>query len=196
MTYSENKELSTKTKFFILDCIDLKGSLKFKNDHYDLYRKEDHLNLKKSANKENTSSRRNSIGGQLDLIRRSRFNSRADELKISNATYSQDLINELVNNLGADIQFYQCFKLEDKETAVIVVYNKLLIDLFIKRKYEEMKEKFNLMIKEVSCEKFIAVGQLLDTMFSMNSDNAKYMREYIMYFYDENVIDCEDIKHG
>lgn len=110
--------------------------------------------------------------------------------------YSQDLIVDLVNNLGADIQFYQCFKLEDDDSKIIFNYNKQFIQFYVSKSFSQLKEKFKYMITELTCEKFIAVGHLLDTMFSMNTENAKYVREYLMYFFDEGIIDNEDVKHG
>jgi hypothetical protein len=64
-------------------------------------------------------SRKSSINpSNVEYIRRSRFNSRADELKISKEE-NPGLIDELVTSLGADIEFYQCFRLTEDEFVII-----------------------------------------------------------------------------
>ena len=135
------------------------------------------------------------MGNNIDYVRRSRFNSRAEELKLNNN--SQEIMNELIENLGADIQFYQCFKLESEESELIINYNKKILETFANKKdLGKIKEIFNKMIKEAQCEKFIAVGHILDSMFSMDKENAKLIREYLIFLIIEEVLDSEDIKHG
>lgn len=201
---SQKIDIDTKTKFFILDCLDLKKiSWGIRGDHFT--QKSSQLNDLLSNNN-TTSIRRTSIDGgsrkgslnptQVDYLRRSRFNSRADELKCSKAD-NQDLMNELVTNLGADIQFYQCFKLTEDEFAII---NKA-VNIYIKEwiqgsKFKNEIEEFYKLIDEVPCEKFIAVGHILEIMFSKNTEDSKAIREILLFFYDNKVLDGEDIKHG
>ena len=52
------------------------------------------------------------------------------------------------------------------------------------------------MMEEVQCEKFIAIGHLLEIMFSLNNDNAVNIMNCIIYFFNNQFIDEEDIKHG
>jgi len=205
-------EIDTKTKFFILDCLDLrKISWGIKGGHYghheQLKNSEEKLgvstivsSLKRPSGLEiMNSSRKGSINPtQVDFLRRSRFNSRADELKSSRSKDNQDLMNDLVSNLGADIQFYQCFKLTEEEFKIIEDANKFFI-----KEWNTNKNNFHLqgseflhLIDEVPCEKFIAVGHILEIMFSKNTEDAKAIREYLLYLYDEKIVDGEDLKHG
>ena len=134
--------------------------------------------------------------GSIELLRRSRFNSRADDLKtIMSNTETQDLMNELVSILGADLQFYQCFKLVEEEFNIIKYKTEVFIEEWNKNNNIQEKEFF-LMIEEVPCEKFISVGHTLEFMFSMNTKDANSIVEILLHFFDKQVIDKEDIKHG
>lgn len=154
----------------------------------------------------NTSVRRTSTDGgsrkgslnptQVDYLRRSRFNSRADELKCSKLD-NQDLMNELVTNLGADIQFYQCFKLTEEEFSLVnKAVNMYIIEWTKGKEFKSQIDGFRQLIDEVPCEKFIAVGHILEIMFSKNTEDAKAIREFLLFFFDNKVLDGEDIKHG
>lgn len=79
-------------------------------------------NINGSSNNKNISytkkngRRKSSINPKdVEYIRRSRFNSIADELKTSKIEDSSLLLNELIESLGADIEFYQCFRLTEEE---------------------------------------------------------------------------------
>jgi hypothetical protein len=133
---------------------------------------------------------------QVDYLRRSRFNSRADELKCSKLN-NQDLMNELVTNLGADIQFYQCFKLTEEEFSLVSKAVRTYIKEWIQKgDFRNVINDFYRLIDEVPCEKFIAVGHILEIMFSKNTEDANAIREILLFFYDNKVLDGEDIKHG
>ena len=91
-------------------------------------------------------------------------------------------MDELVNYLDADIEFYQCFRLTEEEFDIIKNgsnkfikifnnYNNLNINNNIIN-YDNVKNIFDEMMEEVQCEKFIAIGHLLEIMFSLNNDNA------------------------
>lgn len=95
-----------------------------KNECWGIY-DEDQLTKKDYlAPKNNSKSRKNSeIPGRkssinpsnVEYIRRSRFNSIADELKTAKIENPTLIMDELVNSLGADIEFYQCFRLTEEE---------------------------------------------------------------------------------
>ena len=152
----------------------------------------------------NNSSRKSSINPQhVEFLKRSRFNSRADEFKM-NKTSNPDQMNELVTILGGDIQFYQCFKLNEDEIGLIKEFNSILTSEWIKLislkisldEFRQNEELFLRLVEDVPCEKFIAVGHILEIMFSKNSQEAQYIRQYLLYFFDSKVVDAEDIKHG
>lgn len=110
--------VSSKTRFLILDVLDIK-KIGWGIKPEDQLRKKgefiSEIRSRKNSELPNLGSRKSSINPtNVEYIRRSRFNSRADELK-SIQDASPNLINELVSNLGADIEFYQCFRLTEEE---------------------------------------------------------------------------------
>ncbi len=121
--FSNNpKEVSSKVKFLILDILELnKNGWGIKQE--DQLKKKDEFaaDVLKTSRKNSefipgvTSSRKSSINpSNVEYIKRSRFNSRADELKV-NKENDPNLVDELVSHLGADIEFYQCFRLTEEE---------------------------------------------------------------------------------
>ena len=52
------------------------------------------------------------------------------------------------------------------------------------------------MMEELQCEKFIAMGHLIEIMFSQNEMNAKKIINIVLYLFKHNLICDEDIKHG
>ncbi len=52
------------------------------------------------------------------------------------------------------------------------------------------------MMDDVQCEKFIALGHLLENMFSLNVKNSNITMTAFINLYKNNLIDQEDIKHG
>lgn len=115
---NNNKLIGTKTKFLILDIIDLKNECWGIYDE-DQLTKKDYLAPKISSKSRKNSEipgRKSSINpSNVEYIRRSRFNSIADELKTSKIENPTLIMDELVNSLGADIDFYQCFRLTEEE---------------------------------------------------------------------------------
>ncbi len=106
-------------------------------------------------------------------------------------------MNELVTNLGADIQFYQCFKLTEEEFSLVSKAVRTYIKEWIQKgDFRNVINDFYRLIDEVPCEKFIAVGHILEIMFSKNTEDANAIREILLFFYDNKVLDGEDIKHG
>jgi len=61
---------------------------------------------------------------------------------------------------------------------------------------DEINTIFNKMMDDVQCEKFIAIGHLLENMFSLNVKNSNITMSVLTYLYKSNLIDQEDIKHG
>ena len=216
-TYNNNQiKLNIKIKFLINDILDLKNKI-YTNDY--LKKEENELSYSNTnysslsefplalrKNSEVRSRRKSSINPKdVEYIHRSRFNSKADELK-SQKDENNNLMDELVNYLDADIEFYQCFRLTEEEFDIIKNgsnkfikifnnYNNLNINNNIIN-YDNVKNIFDEMIEEVQCEKFIAIGHLLEIMFSLNNDNAVNIMNCIIYFFNNQFIDEEDIKHG
>ena len=52
------------------------------------------------------------------------------------------------------------------------------------------------MMEDVQCEKFIAIGHVLENMFSLNVRNSNMTMMALIYLYNNRLIDHEDIKHG
>ena len=115
---SPKYNVSSKTKFLILDVLDIKKASWGIQQEDQLRKKSDfvsEIRSRKNSEIPNGGSRKSSINPtNVEYIRRSRFNSRADELKISKEA-SPNLITDLVSSLGADIEFYQCFRLTEEE---------------------------------------------------------------------------------
>lgn len=52
------------------------------------------------------------------------------------------------------------------------------------------------MLEDVQCEKFIAVGHMLENMFIYDIKKSDYIMNLLIILYANKVIDEEDIKHG
>ena len=61
---------------------------------------------------------------------------------------------------------------------------------------EEIKKVFNKMMEDVQCEKFIAVGHLIENMFSLNVKHSNTIMHLFSYLYENKIVDEEDVKHG
>ena len=214
--YYKNKDtnkLNSQIKSKIMDIFDLKEKI----INVDYLKKEE-SNL--SYNYNNLSafpiggatwkssearSRKSSINPKdVEYIRRSRFNSRADELK-GQKDSNPSIIDELVTYLGADLEFYQCFLLTEEEFDIIKEgASKLLGKLSSNNNgssssnsnVSDLINDFNIMMEEVQCEKFIVVGHLLKIMFSLNEEDANLIKKLIVFLYENKMIDDDDIKHG
>ncbi len=133
--------MSSKTKFLMLDVLELReknwkvteeDKIKInkekyeKNEKAEKIDKEDKLgydvsnsNISKNRKTSEFNSRKSSINpSNVEYIKRSRFNSKADELTQSKEE-NNNLMEELIGNLGSDIEFYQCFKLTEEEFVII-----------------------------------------------------------------------------
>jgi hypothetical protein len=51
-------------------------------------------------------------------------------------------------------------------------------------------------MEEVQCEKFIAIGHLLENMFSLNVKNSFLTMTALIHLYNNRLVDQEDLKHG
>ena len=140
-TYNNNQiKLNIKIKFLINDILDLKNKI-YTNDY--LKKEENELSYSNTnysslsefplalrKNSEVRSRRKSSINPKdVEYIKRSRFNSRADELK-SQKDENNNLTDELVSYLETDIEFYQCFKLTEEEFDIIKNGSNKFIKIF------------------------------------------------------------------
>ena len=128
---NNNIEISLKTKFEILEALELKEKI-INNDclngsysnlsaspmNYSLINP---LNAFRK-NSEARTRRKSSINPKdIEYIKRSRFNSKADELKIHKDN-NPNLVDEVVQYLNMDIEFYQCFQLNEEECDIVKEY--------------------------------------------------------------------------
>ena len=197
---NENKEkekINLKTEFEILEVLELKEKIKNNdclNGSYSNLSANPIINpfneIRRRKSSEASTRRKSSINPKdVEYIKRSRFNSKADELKTQND--NPNLFDEVVKYLNTDLEFYQCFQLNDEEFEIVKEYFKK----FLKEK-EKLEINFNNMMEELQCERFISVGHLIEIMFSQNEVNADKIIDVILYFFKKGLIDDEDIKHG
>jgi len=211
----KDKRISEKVRFMILDVLELRDKnwkiteedrlmhnkeKSGKNgDTFDKTDKDDKLSYNigsSSAKKDRKTSEYGSRKGSINVeyIKRSRFNSRADEL-YQTTDDNTNLMEELVSGLGSDIEFYQCFKLTDEEFAKIKTLNNSILKLKV-YDVNDIRDNFEATLEAVFCEKFIAVGHLLENIFSQNVNHSNITMNYLIYLYQKEIIDSEDIKHG
>jgi hypothetical protein len=207
----DNKNISLKTKFDILETLELKENI-INNDCLN----GSYSNLQATPinnnslvnplnafrkNSEARSRRKSSINPKdVEYIKRSRFNSKADEL-IINKVDNPNLVDEVVQYLNMDIEFYQCFQLNEEECDIVKQYCEKFLendlnDNNINNKNNLLEKNFDEMMDELQCEKFIAVGHIIEIMFSQNEINSKKIINIILYLFKNNIINDEDIKHG
>jgi hypothetical protein len=140
-------------------------------------------------------SRKSSINpSNVEYIRRSRLNSMADELKANKD--DPNLMKELVTALGSDIEFYQCFKLNEEEFELIKKISHMFINNSVTISVDEVRAEFQKTLEDIPCEKFIAVGHILEFMFSQNVRQADLSTNYLFFLFDNGIIDPDDLKHG
>jgi hypothetical protein len=207
----DNKNISLKTKFDILETLELKENI-INNDCLN----GSYSNLQATPINNNTlvnplnafrknsearSRRKSSINPKdVEYIKRSRFNSKADEL-IINKVDNPNLVDEVVQYLNMDIEFYQCFQLNEEECDIVKQYCEKFLendlnDNNINNKNNLLEKNFDEMMEELQCEKFIAMGHLIEIMFSQNEINAQKIINIVLYLFKNNIISDEDIKHG
>lgn len=197
------EKIQPKIKCFILEILELKESISNSNTKIEEtsnpYSQLGAFPLLSTSRKTSgVRSRKSSINPKdVEYIRRSRFNSIADELKTAKED-NQSLMDELATCLGADLDFYQCYRLTEEEFDIIKEGSSNFL-----AKYDphsdnnnDLINDFNDMMEEVQCEKFIAIGHLIEIMFSLNSENADKMMKIILLFFKLGIIGEEEIKHG
>ena len=202
--------ISIKTKFEILEALEVKEKI-INNDCLN----GSYSNLSATPinnnyinplnafrkNSDVRTRRKSSINPKdVEYIKRSRFNSKADEL-IINKNDNPNLVDEVVQYLNMDIEFYQCFQLTEEECNIVKEYCEKFLqydldDNNINNKNNLLEKNFDEMMEELQCEKFIAMGHLIEIMFSQNEINAKKIINIVLYLFKNNIISDEDIKHG
>ena len=162
------------------------------------------INISNRKSSEIRSRRKSSINPKdVEYIKRSRFNSKADELKIQKED-NPLLVDEVIQYLNMDLEFYECFQLNEEECDIVKEYTDKLLksDLNDKEinndeyKCDLLEKNFEEMMEEVQCEKFIAVGHMIEIMFSRSETDKNKIINIILYLFKKKLIDDEDIKHG
>ena len=203
--------LFKKTKFELLEAMELKEKIlnndclngSYSNLSATPINTNNNINPLKSLRKhsEVRSRRKSSINPKdVEYIKRSRFNSKADELKIQKND-NPNLVDEVVQYLNMDIEFYQCFQLNEEECEIVKEYSEKFLqsdldDKNIDNKNNLLEKNFEKMMEELQCEKFIAMGHLIEIMFSQNEINEKKIINTVIYLFKNKLISDEDIKHG
>lgn len=95
------------------------------NDEDQLKKKDNFVPKLNPRSRKNSElpGRKSSINpSNVEYIKRSRFNSIADELKTAKIENPTLILDELVSTLGADIEFYQCFRLTEEEFVKFMIF--------------------------------------------------------------------------
>lgn len=203
-----NFKIEIETKFEIMEVLESKDKLiniENLNETYEnLGAKPINYNISHRKSSEIRSRRKSSINPKdVEYIKRSRFNSKADELKIQKED-NPLLVDEVIQYLNMDLEFYECFQLNEEECDIVKEYTDKLLksDLNDKEinndeyKCDLLEKNFEEMMEEVQCEKFIAVGHMIEIMFSRSETDKNKIINIILYLFKKKLIDDEDIKHG
>ena len=203
-----NFKIEIETKFEIMEVLESKDKLiniENLNETYEnLGAKPINYNFSNRKSSEIRSRRKSSINPKdVEYIKRSRFNSKADELKIQKED-NPLLVDEVIQYLNMDLEFYECFQLNEEECDIVKEYTDKLLksDLNDKEinndeyKCDLLEKNFEEMMEEVQCEKFIAVGHMIEIMFSRSETDKNKIINIILYLFKKKLIDDEDIKHG
>ena len=203
-----NFKIEIETKFEIMEVLESKDKLiniENLNETYEnLGAKPINYNISNRKSSEIRSRRKSSINPKdVEYIKRSRFNSKADELKIQKED-NPLLVDEVIQYLNMDLEFYECFQLNEEECDIVKEYTDKLLksDLNDKEinndeyKCDLLEKNFEEMMEEVQCEKFIAVGHMIEIMFSRSEIDKNKIINIILYLFKKKLIDDEDIKHG
>jgi hypothetical protein len=111
-------------------------------------------------------------------------------------TNTSNLMDDLVKELGADLEFYQCFKLTEEEFNIIKEHNNQYISNELNLNEAEIKEQFIQLLESVPCEKFIAIGHFIEYFFCQSLKDAEISMNYIVKLLDYKTIELDDLKHG
>ena len=208
-----NFDLEIKTKFEIMEVLESKEKILNSENLNETYENLSAIPINNNnsfnpfsfrRNSEVRTRRKSSINPKdVEYIKRSRFNSKADELKI-NKQDNPNLVDEVIQYLNMDLEFYQCFQLNEEECDIVKEYTEKFLKNDLKEEYinnkeykcEILEKKFEEMMEELQCEKFIAVGHIIEIMFSRREIDEKKIIKIILYLFKKEVINDEDIKHG
>ena len=212
-TPPQNFNLELKTKFEIMEIFESKDKILNSENLNETYENLGAIpisnnNINPFASRKRSSEigkrRKSSINPKdVEYIKRSRFNSKADELKTQKED-NQNLVDEVIQYLNMDLEFYQCFQLNEEECDIVKEYTEKLLKNDIKEedinnvkyKNQNLEKIFEEMMEELQCEKFIAVGHMIEIMFSRSEIDKNTIINIILYLFKKEVINDEDIKHG
>ena len=193
-----NFKIEIETKFEIMEVLESKDKLiniENLNETYEnLGAKPINYNISNRKSSEIRSRRKSSINPKdVEYIKRSRFNSKADELKIQKED-NPLLVDEVIQYLNMDLEFYECFQLNEEECDIVKEYTDKLLksDLNDKEinndeyKCDLLEKNFEEMMEEVQCEKFIAVGHMIEIMFSRSETDKNKIINIILYLFKKN----------
>ena len=212
-TPPQNFNLELKTKFEIMEIFESKDKILNSENLNETYENLGAIpisnnNINPFASRKRSSEigkrRKSSINPKdVEYIKRSRFNSKADELKTQKED-NPNLVDEVIQYLNMDLEFYQCFQLNEEECDIVKEYTEKLLKNDIKEedinnvkyKNQNLEKIFEEMMEELQCEKFIAVGHMIEIMFSQSEIDKNKIINIILYLFKKEVINDEDIKHG
>ena len=212
-TPPQNFNLELKTKFEIIEIFESKDKILNSENLNETYENLGAIpisnnNINPFASRKRSSEigkrRKSSINPKdVEYIKRSRFNSKADELKTQKED-NPNLVDEVIQYLNMDLEFYQCFQLNEEECDIVKEYTEKLLKNDIKEedinnvkyKNQNLEKIFEEMMEELQCEKFIAVGHMIEIMFSRSEIDKNKIINIILYLFKKEVINDEDIKHG
>ena len=204
--------IDLKTKFEIMEILESKEKILNSENLNETYENLSAIPINNNnsnlfsfrKNSEARPRRKSSINPKdIEYIKRSRFNSKADELKTQKED-NPNLVDEVIQYLNMDLEFYQCFQLNDEECDIVKEYTEKFLKNEIKEeeinnkeyKCEILENNFAEMMEELQCEKFIAVGHMIEIMFSRGETDKNKIIRIILYLFKKEVINEEDIKHG
>ena len=207
-----NFDIEIKTKFEILEIQESKDKILNSENLNETYENLSATPINNNTfnplsfrrNSEVRSRRKSSINPKdVEYIKRSRFNSKADELRIQKED-NPNLVDEVIQYLNMDLEFYQCFQLNEEECDIVKEYTEKFLKNDLKEedinnkeyKCNLLEKNFEEMMEELQCEKFIAVGHMIEIMFSRSETDKIKIINIILYLFKKEIINEEDIKHG
>jgi hypothetical protein len=207
-----NFDIEIKTKFEILEVQESKDKILNSENLNETYENLSATPINNNTfnplsfrrNSEVRSRRKSSINPKdVEYIKRSRFNSKADELRTQKED-NPNLVDEVIQYLNMDLEFYQCFQLNEEECDIVKEYTEKLLINDIKEEVINnteynctlLEKNFEEMMEELQCEKFIAVGHIIEIMFSRSEIDKNKIINIILYLFKKELINDEDIKHG
>ena len=207
-----NFNIELKTKFEIMEILESKDKILNAENLNETYENLSAIPINNNSSNifsfrkssEVRTRRKSSINPKdVEYIKRSRFNSKADELKTQKED-NPNLVDEVIQYLNMDLEFYQCFQLNEEECDIVKEYTEKFLKNDLKEeninnqeyKCNLLEKNFEEMMDELQCEKFIAVGHMIEIMFSRSECDKNKIINIILYLFKKQVINDEDIKHG